>query len=81
MSYETDPIPVETPVPFSGTPEEARANFDSHMWVQEDEFNVSCMRCDARVYQFAANYKCGEEPPRTIVYHDFTAKSPFTSES
>lgn len=70
MSYGTDPLPVDVPKRFDGTPEEARANFDTHQWVTDGD-TPTCAKCDARTYHEAANYPCGVEPPRVIVYVDY----------
>jgi hypothetical protein len=53
------------PVPFSnfGTGQQACENFDSHNF-SWDGSDVRCSRCDSKDWHEAANYPCGEEPPR-----------------
>lgn len=60
---------VDTPVPFSGTVEEANDNHNTHDWLY-DEGDTRCLRCDASVRHQAASYPCGVQPPRrmTVVY-------------
>jgi len=51
------------PVPFHGTIEQAKANYDTHSWyATEDE--VRCMECDSKPYHQASSYPCGTEPKR-----------------
>jgi hypothetical protein len=49
------------PVPFEGTPEQARANFDSHSFSNPDGV---CLRCDSALWFTSASYPCGAEIPR-----------------
>lgn len=72
MSYGTEPQAVDVPLPFQGTDEEKRANHETHNWAQESMTEVSCTKCGAYIYMVASNYPCGEEPPRTIIYKQFT---------
>jgi hypothetical protein len=67
MSYLTGGIEWDVPKPFDGSAEDAQSNFDSHTWVQEDEFTVVCSVCDSKNWHVAANYPCGTEPPRTTI--------------
>lgn len=59
MSYE-----VDRPVEFSGTDEERDANRATHCWMYDHEEPPRCTYCDAATYHVAADYPCGEEPPR-----------------
>lgn len=53
------------PVPFAGTEEERRANHATHHWVTYDmEEPPECANCCAKEWHVAADYPCGEEPPR-----------------
>lgn len=72
MSYGTEPQAVDVPLPFQGTDEEKRANYETHNWVQESMTEVICAKCGAYIYMVASDYPCGEEPPRTIIYKQFT---------
>lgn len=57
---------IDRPVDFSGTPDEAQANRRTHDWrVCDDE--VRCARCDSKSWHVAANYPCGDEPPRELI--------------
>jgi hypothetical protein len=72
MSYGTEPQAVDVPLPFQGTDEQKRANYETHNWVQESITEVICSRCGAYIYMVASDYPCGEEPPRTIIFKQFT---------
>jgi hypothetical protein len=54
---------INVPIPFEGTPEQAKANFASHSWgnVYDD---YRCNDCDSKPSHEAALYLCGQEPPR-----------------
>lgn len=59
---------VNRPVAFPGTAEEKRANYATHHWVCWDqEEPMECMDCCAKTWHVAADYPCGEEPPRETV--------------
>jgi len=55
------------PVPFDGTEEEARANFESHNFVTFDGLNYNCMDCDCKPWHQAAKYPCCAYVPRTDI--------------
>jgi len=56
------------PVRFTGTDEERRRNYYSHDWVTYDhEEPPECMKCCAKSWHVAADYRCGDEPPRVTV--------------
>lgn len=57
---------VNRPVKFPGTPEERRANRNTHgfMWDHED---ARCWRCDVRPSHVSADYPCGADVPREVV--------------
>lgn len=63
---------IEEPVPFTGTPDEARQNFATHSFTNDDD--PACLRCDVRVWMASASYPCGVEIPRQqrTVYSDGT---------
>lgn len=66
MSYT-----VNRPVPFPGTPAEARANFHTHDWIVYDPEEVpECGRCCAKTWHEVAKYPCGKEPPRETIVVD-----------
>ena len=52
------------PIPFTGTPAEAAANYQSHAWVSDGDETPVCMSCDSKMWHAAALYPCGIEPPR-----------------
>lgn len=54
---------IDEPIPFQGTPEEARANFETHLFGGSEG---RCYRCDAKTWHKAAEYQCGDEPPRRL---------------
>lgn len=72
MSYGFEPQAVDVPLPFQGTDEQKRANYETHNWVRESITEVICSQCGAYVYMVASDYPCGEDPPRTIIYKQFT---------
>lgn len=57
---------VYKPVRFSGTEEERRKNYATHLFFTFDE-EIRCGACDCRPTHVAADYPCGVEPPRTAV--------------
>jgi hypothetical protein len=57
---------IDRPIPFSGTPEQARLNFLTHDWFYDGDIEV-CMNCDSKSWHKAASYPCGQNPPREIV--------------
>lgn len=72
MSYGFEPQAIDVPLPFQGTDEQKRENYATHNWVQESMTEVVCTKCGAYVYMVASDYPCGEEPPRTIIFKQFT---------
>lgn len=69
MSEQHATFTVNRPVPFSGTPEQAQANYETHWWTRVDEYEIRCGQCDCKPWHAAAKYPCGNEPPReTITY-------------
>ena len=62
---------VEIPVPFEGSTDEKRMNYQTHDWYVHvesfDEVTVECTKCGSRSYHVAATYQCGVEPPRKTV--------------
>jgi 3',5'-cyclic AMP phosphodiesterase CpdA len=67
---------VDEPVPYPGNTAEKTANFATHDFARDDD-DVRCSRCDSKVWHQAANYPCGQEPPRQITtyYKDGTETS------
>lgn len=57
---------LDRPVAFDGTREQAAANYETHQWFFYDE-GAECDTCATRAYHEAANYPCGQEPPRETV--------------
>lgn len=57
---------LDRPVDFSGTAEEARENRRSHLWRAYDD-EVVCTRCDTAIWHVAADYRCGDDPPRELI--------------
>lgn len=65
---------INRPVAFPGTEEERLANRATHsFFVYDPEEPMECMNCCARTYHVAADYPCGQEPPRETVtfYPDY----------
>lgn len=64
---------INIPVPFEGTDEEKKANYNSHTWgTSYDE--VRCSVCDCKPWHYHAEYPCGVEAPRMdIEAGDFSA--------
>lgn len=60
-----DYFDLNRPVPFSGTDEERERNQQTHRWTYYDE--ARCDACDCKAWHEAANYPCGQEPPREWV--------------
>jgi hypothetical protein len=57
---------IDRPVRFTGTPEEAAKNRETHVWCYyEDE--VECGECCAKPWHAAASYPCGVDVPRETV--------------
>jgi hypothetical protein len=56
---------IDEPVPFAGTPEEARANFATHHFSYDDS-DARCGLCDTKVWHQSANYPCGSDVPRQV---------------
>ena len=58
---------INEPVPFTGTTEEAEANFATHSFGYDgDDYDARCMYCDAKVWHKAATYPCGSDVPRQV---------------
>jgi hypothetical protein len=56
------------PVRFEGTPEQRRANYESHDWSSyAGSGEAECSRCCALPYHRAASYPCGTPVPRIKV--------------
>ncbi len=62
---------LNVPVPFDGTPEQARANRATHHFYttqyDEDSFETRCTDCDCKPGHQAANYPCGASVPRMTI--------------
>lgn len=58
---------MNVPVPFPGTPEEARANRESHRFSYDPDGDSRCYLCDSRPSHVAADYPCGADVPRMDV--------------
>jgi hypothetical protein len=56
---------INIPAPFKGTTEQAKANFKTHRFGNDDDFR--CGDCDCKPWHTASAYPCGEEPPRIFV--------------
>jgi len=57
---------MSAPIPFDGSPEEAKYNFNTHQWQTFDPSEPPvCGACDSKMWHVAADYPCGEEPPRS----------------
>jgi len=52
---------MNVPVPFPGTEVEKIINYRTHYFGGEDG---RCFDCDSKPWHVAADYPCGEEPPR-----------------
>lgn len=61
----SDFIDINRPIPFAGTEEERQANRLTHRWTHYDE--ARCDACDSKMWHTAADYPCGQEPPREWV--------------
>jgi hypothetical protein len=58
---------MSRPQPWPGTPEEERANRDSHTYIftgGPDDADVRCTNCDCRPSYVSAGWPCGAEVPR-----------------
>jgi len=56
---------INVPVRWQGSPEEGHLNFNTHAWRSFDPSEPPvCGACDSKMSHAAANYPCGEEPPR-----------------
>ena len=51
---------VNVPKAFNGSKEQKDRNFRSHRWGEDNR----CLICDSKISHTAAEYPCGEEPPR-----------------
>lgn len=59
---------VNRPVAFPGTEAEKRANYATHCFVSWDPDDCTrCTYCDCKTWHVAADYPCGQEPPRETV--------------
>ena len=56
---------IDEPVPFAGTPEEARVNFATHHFGYDgdDYSDGRCGLCDTKVWHQSASYPCGSDVP------------------
>lgn len=64
---------IDRPIPFKGSQEERIANRQTHYWGLisfADIDEVRCLDCDCKPWHVAADYPCGEEPPREVVDED-----------
>lgn len=62
---------VATALPFTGTPEQAAANYDTHSFGSEDR----CFCCDCRPWGVWAQYPCGNGDrveSQRLIYDDGT---------
>jgi hypothetical protein len=59
---------IDEPVPFAGTPEEAKANFATHHfgYYSDDHSDARCGLCDTKVWHQSASYPCGTDVPRQV---------------
>lgn len=59
---------IDEPVPFAGTPEEARVNFATHHFGYDgdDYSDARCGLCDTKVWHQSASYPCGTYVPRQV---------------
>lgn len=69
---------INLPLPFGGTEEERRVNYDTHRFY-EFHGEIRCDECDCRPGHRAASYPCGYRVPRyTVVrYSDGTVEEDF----
>lgn len=58
---------MNVPVPFEGTQDQKRANFATHRFMWGDDMGERCLNCDCKPWHKAAEYPCGQEPPRMDV--------------
>jgi hypothetical protein len=58
---------INQPVPFDGSEEQCRKNFNTHSWASYDEIDYNCAVCDCKPWHAAASYPCGIEPPRITI--------------
>lgn len=54
---------VDIPAPFTGTDDEAAANYRTHYFGPEDR----CYGCDSRPWGIYALHPCGAQPERVVV--------------
>lgn len=58
---------INRPVRFAGDDEQRRLNRGTHAFVffgDPDDADINCLACDCKPWHAAADYPCGEEPPR-----------------
>jgi len=55
---------INAPIPWQGTPEQAKANLATHDFVTFDGVEYRCSNCDCKLWHAAALYNCMDEPPR-----------------
>ena len=58
---------INRPVKFAGTREQADINFRTHHFVHLGDMEYRCNACDCKPSHVAAEYACGDEPPRETV--------------
>lgn len=71
---------VNKPIPFDGTEEERKANFNTHCFVPEDVegLDFRCSQCDCKPWHVAASFPCGEaEIPRHTVEVSDESRPPY----
>ena len=56
---------TDQPVPNRALPDRIRQNRLTHQWGTLDGTDYACYVCDCKMWHEAANYPCGQEPPRT----------------
>lgn len=62
---------INRPVRFSGTREQADRNYHTHEFDWSLGGDARCMNCDCRPSNVAADYPCGQEPPREVVIIEY----------
>ena len=56
---------TDSPVPNRADDQRIRRNRNTHQWMTLDNEDWSCLVCDCKDWHVAAEYPCGQEPPRT----------------
>lgn len=57
---------INRPIRHPGTPAVREANRRTHRWFNDDD-EIRCYDCDIKFWHTAAEYPCGETPPRETV--------------